>query len=111
MLTIPERTGDDAERPARVSEAILRRDALATWLLSRLAVAVLTVTAAWTVADTTAGAVPSFLSRWDRWDVGLFVKVARFGYQGYPQLYPDRGIVAFFPGEPLLLRLVYVLVP
>jgi hypothetical protein len=94
-----------------VSEPSLRRDALTTWLLSRFAVVVLTVAASWTVADAVAGAVPSFLTRWDRWDVGLFVKVARFGYQGYPQLYPDQGIVAFFPGEPLVLRLVHAVLP
>jgi Mannosyltransferase (PIG-V) len=111
MLSAPEVARDRATRQDPASGRSLLLDALATWLFSRLAVVVLTVAATWTVADEMAGAVPAFLSRWDRWDVGLFVKVARFGYQGYPQLYPDKGVVAFFPGEPLLLRLVHLAVP
>jgi hypothetical protein len=38
------------------------------------------------------------------------VKVARFGYQGYPEHYSDKGVVAFFPGEPLALRAVHAVV-
>jgi hypothetical protein len=111
MLSAREVVGDRAATEGPTSESSVAVDALGIWLLSRLAVVVLTVAATWTVADELAGGVPSFLSRWDRWDVGLFVKVARFGYQGYPELYPDKGVVAFFPGEPLLLRLVHLAVP
>ncbi|MBV9293398.1 MAG: hypothetical protein JO222_13195 [Frankiales bacterium] len=81
-----------------------------TWIGSRVALAVVTVATGWLVADTNAGAVRSFTSSWDRWDTGLFVKIARFGYQGYPRHYPDRGVVAFFPGEPLALRVVHAVV-
>lgn len=87
------------------------REALTGWVATRVAVAVLALATAWTVAETTAGGVRSWLSSWDRWDTGLFVKIARFGYQGYPEHYSDHGVVAFFPGEPLLLRGVHYVVP
>jgi Gpi18-like mannosyltransferase len=84
--------------------------ALRTWVASRVSLVVVTIATSWMVAETTAGSVRSFTSAWDHWDTGLFVKVARFGYQGYPRHYPDRGIVAFFPGEPLALRAVHLVV-
>src|SRR4051794_22344570 len=84
--------------------------ALTTWLASRVAVATLAVATLWTVTDGRARDVRSWVSGWDHWDTGLFVKVARFGYQGYPEHYSDRGIVAFFPGEPLALRAVHLVV-
>jgi hypothetical protein len=62
------------------------------------------------VIESVAGQVPSWLSSWDRWDAQLFVKIARFGYNGYPTHYPDKGVVAFFPGEPLALRAVHLVV-
>ena len=85
--------------------------AVGVWLASRVAVAVLSIGGAWTLSGTQAGQVEGFLQRWDRWDVGLFRKVAEFGYQGYPELYPDRGIEAFFPGAPLVLRALHLVVP
>lgn len=81
------------------------------WLASRLAVLVLSVGGAWTLSGRQAGNVAGFTESWDRWDVGLLVKIARFGYQGYPQDYPDVGVEAFFPGHPLLLRAVHLVVP
>ena len=84
---------------------------LAIWLLSRLAVAVTVFGAGWLVVEGTAGNVPSFVSLWDRWDTGLFVKVAHWGYLGRPQHYPDKGVAAFFPGEPIALRIVHYVVP
>lgn len=81
--------------------------ALAPWLVSRLTVVVLVLGG----GRLLAGGPPGFLPAWDRWDVGLFSKVAAFGYQGYPQDYPDRGAEAFFPGFPLVLRAVHVVVP
>lgn len=83
------------------------RDALTGWIATRVAVALLALGTLWTVAEGSAGDVRSFLSGWDHWDTGLFVKIARFGYQGYPAHYSDRGVVAFFPGEPLLLHAVH----
>ncbi len=84
------------------------RRALVQWVATRVAVAVLGYTAAWTVADRTAANPPAFLALWRHWDAGLFVKIARWGYFGRPEHYADRGVTAFFPGQPMLLRAVHV---
>lgn len=81
--------------------------ALRTWLASRVAVAVLWIFGAYELAGT--GSPGSLLGRWDRWDADLYIKLARWGYNGYPRHYPDRGMAAFFPGEPLVLRAVHAL--
>lgn len=100
-----------ANRTARTVRDGLAWRALSVWLGSRLAVALLSIGGAWELAGRPAGQVEGFLSRWDHWDVGLFRKVAEFGYAGYPQDYPDRGIEAFFPGLPVVLRVVHVVLP
>lgn len=78
------------------------RGALVAWLGTRVAVAVAAVAGSFTVLST-----GGFVSRWDRWDVGLVDKIARWGYWGYPRHYPDRGVIAFFPGMPLVVRAVH----
>ena len=84
------------------------RSALGAWLATRVALVLLVVAGAPQVfGDRTQG----FLERWDSWDVSLFVKVGEFGYEGYPQHYPDQNVAAFFPGLPLVLRAVHLLVP
>ena len=85
--------------------------ALAVWAASRVAVAVLAVGGAWLLSGARASSVEGFLQRWDRWDVGLFRKVAEFGYRGRPEHYADEGVEAFFPGAPLVLRAVHLVVP
>ena len=85
--------------------------ALAVWVASRVAVALLSVGGAWLLSGAQASSVEGFLQRWDRWDVGLFRKVAEFGYQGRPEHYADEGVEAFFPGAPLVLRAVHLVVP
>ena len=87
------------------------RDALIAWVGTRVGVALLALGTLWTVDEGTSGDVHSWLSGWDHWDTGLFVKIARFGYRGYPAHYSDHGVVAFFPGEPLLLHAVHWVVP
>jgi hypothetical protein len=82
--------------------------ALVTWLASRVSVALIAYASVWMTAESTSGNVPRWLAVWDRWDTGLFVKIARFGYDGYPEHYSDQGVVAFFPGEPLALRAVHL---
>jgi hypothetical protein len=86
------------------------RTALRAWWVTRAALVVATVATSWLVAESPAGRVRSFTTSWDHWDTGLFVKIARFGYRGFPRHYPDRGVVAFFPGEPLLLDAVHAVV-
>ena len=85
--------------------------ALAVWCASRAAVALLSVGGAWLLSGARASSVEGFLRRWDRWDVGLFRKVAQFGYDGRPEHYADQGVEAFFPGAPLVLRAVHLVVP
>ena len=87
------------------------RGPLAVWLGSRVGVALLALAGSYQLGGVRADRVPAFLAGWDRWDVGLFRKVAEFGYTGYPAHYPDRGIEAFFPGFPVVLALVHRAVP
>lgn len=87
------------------------RRALPLWLASRLAVAIVSVAGAWTLGRTRADDVASFTELWDQWDVGIYVKIARFGYFADPESYSDCCTAAFFPGGPLALRAVQLFVP
>ncbi|MGZ6791745.1 MAG: mannosyltransferase family protein, partial [Mycobacteriales bacterium] len=78
------------------------------WVLSRAAVALLVLAGGVQVLGERAS---GFVHRWDRWDTGYFVEVARVGYGGYPAHPGDKDIAAFFPGLPLVLRAVHVVVP
>jgi hypothetical protein len=78
------------------------------WFGSRVFIALLSVGAANTLGDHTAKTTPGFLASWDRWDVGLFTKVAKYGYLS-PR-YSDRTEVDF-PGFPLVLRAVHYVLP
>ncbi len=81
---------------------------LRTWVATRVALVLLIVAGASQVFGDTR---QTFLERMDSWDVTLFIKVAQFGYDGYPQRYPDKDIEAFFPGFPVVLRAVHAFVP
>ena len=83
------------------------RGALSLWLGSRLAVLLLGLAAAREVSGAAVGQVPGPLRGWYHWDVALFIKVARFGW--FSPAYADRTAVDF-PGLPLALRLVHLLV-
>ncbi len=88
------------------------REALPVWAASRVVVAFVSIVGAWTLAgDSNAGAVPSFTTLWNRWDVGLYIKVAQHGYFAPSDRYGDCCTAAFFPGEPLALRAVHPLIP
>ena len=90
--------------------ARIDREALTTWVLSRVAVMVAAFAALWALADTKAGDVPSFLGRWNHWDTSLFLDVAKFGYRGYRTHTTDVHLEAFFPGEPIWTMLAAALV-
>jgi hypothetical protein len=77
------------------------------WLGSRIAVLLLSMTAARALSGGPADAVAGIRTLWNRWDVGLFTKVARYGYLS-PH-YRDRTEVDF-PGMPLAMRLVHAAV-
>jgi hypothetical protein len=92
------RTDEDVDRPA-----------LAAWAGTRLGVLAVSVSVAaiWSYGDLK----DSFLNRWTQWDVDLFVEIAKYGYRGDPGRPPDAGLPAFFPGLPMLIRAVHVVVP
>jgi len=75
-----------------------------------VAVALAASAGAWALSAGPVDRLPGPLERWVRWDVDLLRKIAEYGYDGYPEDYPDQGIEAFFPGLPLLLRLVHLVV-
>jgi hypothetical protein len=83
------------------------RASLPLWFASRVAVAVGSLAAARALYKGPVDNIPSFTRLWDRWDVGLFTKVARFGY--FSPEYADRTEVDF-PGLPLAIRLVHLIV-
>lgn len=85
------------------------RDAVGTWLASRVAVFVVALAGLWMVLARTS--VPSFLRAWDQWDARLLREVAEFGYRGYRTHTSDTNLEAFFPGQPLLLRGLHYVVP
>lgn len=84
------------------------RATLPLWVASRVGVAVLAYAAARVTVEGTLGTVPSFTKLWDRWDVGLFTKVAHWGYVS-PH-YADQTNVDL-PAFPLAIHLVHYLVP
>ncbi|WP_239137767.1 mannosyltransferase family protein [Sphaerisporangium rufum] len=56
--------------------------------------------------------MPPFLERWQHWDAQLLVQIAKFGYDGDPAAdHRDPGLPAFFPGMPIALRLMHLIVP
>ena len=80
---------------------------LGTWVGSRVAVLVASLLGARAVANPSANRVPDLVAIWNHWDVGLFVKVAEFGYLS--PAYADRTEVDF-PGMPIAMRIVHPLV-
>jgi len=52
----------------------------------------------------------SYLERWAQWDAVRFINLATYGYDGVPGQ-PDPGWPAFFPGYPLLLHALGMVIP
>lgn len=82
--------------------------ALPLWVGTRLAAVLLTLGAGWLLPAGDRGSRPHFLDQWHHWDTDLFRKVAEFGY--FSPRYGDRA-EAFFPGQPMAMRLVHLVVP
>ncbi|HUR51123.1 MAG TPA: mannosyltransferase family protein [Mycobacteriales bacterium] len=80
---------------------------LPLWIGSRVAIVLLTLGSAWLLPPGDRGRDPAFLDQWHHWDTDLFRKVAEFGY--FSPAYQDRA-EAFFPGQPLAMRVVHLLV-
>ncbi|HUR52188.1 MAG TPA: mannosyltransferase family protein [Mycobacteriales bacterium] len=81
--------------------------ALPLWLGTRVAAVLLTLGAGWLLPAGDRGPRPRFLDQWHHWDTDLFRKVAEFGY--FSPAYGDR-TEAFFPGQPLAMRVVHLVV-
>ncbi len=77
-------------------------DALLIWFGSRAGLLLMT---------SLGVALSGHPHRWQQWDAELFVTIAEHGYDGAPGAPPDVGLPAFFPGMPLALRAVHLVVP
>jgi hypothetical protein len=84
------------------------RTALGAWLVTRLGIALVAIVAGRTM--TGGDLRDPFLDRWTQWDVDHLVAIARYGYGGDPAQPPDPGLPGFFPGFPLAVRAVHVVV-
>jgi hypothetical protein len=82
--------------------------ALPLWIGTRVAAVLLTLGAGWLLPAGDRGPHPRFLDQWHHWDTDLFRKVAEFGY--FSPAYGDRA-EAFFPGQPIAMRVVHLVVP
>jgi Mannosyltransferase (PIG-V) len=106
----PER---DVSRAA-VPLALLRRlrpadlTALLVWLASR---AVLLIVSLYSRYATSAGSSTSWLGLWQHWDWYRYLTIAEYGYTSGNGPAYDQNITAFFPGFPLVLRAVHVVIP
>jgi hypothetical protein len=86
----------------------LARSALGVWLATRFVVALVALSAARLATSSTVAQVPGFTELWHHWDADLFYKVARYGY--HSPAYSDKTDVDY-PGLPLAIRAVHVVVP
>ncbi len=85
--------------------------ALGPYVAVRAGLLLLAFAGAWTARQTAVDSVGAYLERWERWDAVLFRRLAEYGYDGDPSMPPDAGLPSFFPGYPVLLRAVHLVVP
>ena len=78
--------------------------ALYVWAASRV------VMLAISVAALTARHGTSWLDLWQRWDWDRYLTIAEYGYTSGKGPAYDSDIIAFFPGYPVLLRTVHLVV-
>ncbi|MFI9103822.1 mannosyltransferase family protein [Streptomyces fildesensis] len=91
------------------------RTVLALYLLTRAGIWITAYCTGWLfTGDGRAKEAPPLLSRWEQWDWSYFVRIAQYGYFGGPDgsgAAPPDNREAFFPGLPLVLRVVHTVVP
>lgn len=81
------------------------RAALPVWLLSRIGLVLLTVSALWVVAPPGDRSAGVWYRGWLHWDTQWYAAIAQHGYGPDPALLGlDHGRAAFFPLFPLLIR-------
>jgi hypothetical protein len=92
----------------RVADPNLRIAGL-LWLASKVAIFALAWVAGWIMRPGSRDPL-GLGSVWQHWDAKVFRVIAEYGYFGGPEASKPNE-AAFFPGYPLLLRGVHVLVP
>ena len=101
-----ERTGWSVATWSTPRPAPSDRTALSLWWLSRVTVVLVTVVSAHVLHDTVDGGWQAMVARWQHWDADYYVRIARDGYRATLRQQPEAS--AFFPGEPVALRLVHL---
>ncbi|GAB2840466.1 hypothetical protein GCM10022221_44830 [Actinocorallia aurea] len=85
------------------------RASAGAWLTAALAVAWFSIVVIRVIPHD--GPWPDYLTRWNRWDADRFHWLALYGYDGGPPgFYDPESWPAFFPGYPLAIRLVGLVV-
>ncbi|MFC6085576.1 mannosyltransferase family protein [Sphaerisporangium aureirubrum] len=107
MQTSPQEAVAVAVAPSPRGRGTATGEAILLWTLSR---AGLVIAAAVWIGVLAEDKTSSFLDRWSHWDAKHLVDIAKHGYDGVPGTPPDLGLPAFFPGMPLALRLVHMIV-
>lgn len=85
-----------------------RLEAQGIWWLSRLSVVLLTVVSAHVLQQTVDGGWSAMIARWQHWDADYYLRLATDGYPSAVRAQPEA--VAFFPGEPLALRVLHLVI-
>lgn len=104
---VPERDDDRPGPPTAAADAgaVARREVVASalwvWVATRLGVFLLGWVAVYHFTD---GPLTSYLQRWGQWDWQHFEYIAKHGYDSRF----DPNIEAFFPGLPVVLRVVHL---
>ncbi len=98
-----------AQLPREGRRAHVDRAALIAWLTTRAGVVLAAVVAARVLVR--GDLRQPFLDRWTQWDVDHLIEIAQYGYGGDPAKPHDPGLPGFFPGFPLLVRAIHVVLP
>ncbi len=91
------------DRLSAVDLAVLR-----LYGLTRIAIFAVTAAAVYLFADRDSKDPVGFIARWTQWDTHHYVTIAQFGYDGGPGG-PQVPLEAFFPGFPLVMKIVHAL--
>jgi Mannosyltransferase (PIG-V) len=102
-----ERDADRVPRKVRGRLRPVDRTALLIWLLSR---AVLLIVSLYSRYFSSSGTSASWPGLWQHWDWYRYLTIAEYGYTSGKGPAYDSNITAFFPGFPLMLRAVHVVV-
>ncbi len=111
MITMRDRWGWRLPRSRwpSLAQGTSTSEALRLWVGTRLGLLVAATVGLGLV--TQGEQLSPFLDRWRHWDAALLIEIAQYGYDGNPAESPDPGLPAFFPGMPLALRIMHVVVP